>query len=155
MRTYNEQNTVVASIVEKLLKSVALRLVGTAIYISTVIRDSCLRELCVLDYYSKDLSRSCTGRSEQSSVSGSDPGVEERTVPLDLFSLVEIRIYKRSFASQGKALVKLEEIHLETAEWAASFEKNATEEEVVTDVSNSGAWKALLRKFLSDTCNAR
>lgn len=46
-------------------------------------------------------------------------------VPLNLFSLVGVGIYKLSANSKIKVLVEPAEAHIESEEWVTSFEKRA------------------------------
>lgn len=152
--TYGGQKTVVGKSVEKLVKSVPTRFVGMAMCISRAIPKWCAREICELDYFSAYLRRNWTGRSERSSEGGIDNGEGELVVPLDPFGLVGVGIFKRSFSSESTVLIALAEAHFESAEWAASFEKEATKEEVLSEVCNNGVLRARLRQCLSDACSS-
>lgn len=91
----------------KLVKSVATRFVGMVIYTSKHIRKFCLRKIFVVNYFSNPLRRNWKGRSEQNS--GSSTNIDDRiyVVRVDMFLLVGVGTYKRSFHFEKTLLVKL------------------------------------------------
>lgn len=52
-------------------------------------------------------------------------------------------------------LAELAKAHLDISEWAASFEGDASKEEVLKEVPNNGMLKILRRNELSDICGVR
>lgn len=79
----------------------------------------------------------------QSFESGIVIGDGEYVDPLDSFSLTDVRIYKPYFTSKITVQVDLTEAHIETEEWATSFKKKDTKEEVLCEVFNNLRLKAL------------
>lgn len=77
-------------------------------------------------------------------MSGTDIGVEERGVRLELFPLVEIGIYRRSFTCHSNVRAELAETQYNSAGWAADFEKDATKQKVLSGISNNRILKARL-----------
>lgn len=57
-----------------------------------------------------------------------------------------VAIYKQSTTYNDKVLVELAKVHYEGKELAASFEKGATKEEMLSKYSNKGAFKARLKQ---------
>lgn len=105
VRKCGEQKTAAGRSAERILKGVPTRLVAMAMSISRAIPKWCLRDVSKMDYFSENLSRIWTGRSEQSSKGEVDITGGECMIPLDPFSLVRVDIYKRSFTAEGKVLV--------------------------------------------------
>lgn len=62
---YGEPNTVVGKSERKLVKRVATRCVEMTMSISRAIRESCLRGMSELDYFSQDMHRNWTERSKK------------------------------------------------------------------------------------------
>lgn len=85
-----------------------------------------------------------TEGSEQSSGNSIDIGGGERLVLLDQFSVVCVGSFKRSFNCHSTLLVNIKEAHFEIVEWAASYEKDGTKEELLREVSNNDVLKASL-----------
>lgn len=69
--------------------------------------------------------------------------------------MVGASVYKQPFRSHSNVLVEPVEAHYESAEWAVSFEKDATKEQFLGEVSNNGVLKTLFRQALLDTFSAR
>lgn len=113
---------------------------------SRVILKWCSRELSELEYFRKHLHRNSTGHSDVRFATDIDVVGGERVVPLDPFSIVEIVIYKQPFTSQKAVLVELAETRFEKAEWAASLERRATKEQLLTEVSRKRVLEAHLSK---------
>lgn len=63
---------------------------------------------------------------------------------MDLLSLLVVEVYKPSFKFGSVLLLQLAEAHLESLKWAASFDKEVTEDEVLSEMSNNGVLKAHL-----------
>lgn len=76
----------------------------------------------------------------QSSSRGIDIGDGDPVVSLDLFSLVRVCVYKRSFTFHNTVLVELVVVNFERAEWLANFETE-TKNEVFRELSNNGVLK--------------
>lgn len=79
----------------------------------------------------------------------------ERVVPLHLYLLVGVSIYKQLPTCHSTVLVEVKESLIESVEWAPSIEKEARKEEDWRDLPSSGVLKSRLRQSLSDTCGAR
>lgn len=75
-------------------------------------------------------------------------------VPLDLFSLVGVRIFKWSTTSQSTVLIELEKSYFDRPKCAASIEK-AARKWALRKTSINGVLKARLKDLLSDTGSAR
>lgn len=70
--------------------------------------------------------------------------------PLDMFRLVGIHIYDRSFTCKIGVLVKVVETYFASVELEASFEKRATNKDVLRKVSNTDVLKACFKQLISD-----
>lgn len=74
---------------------------------------------------------------------------------MDSFLLVGVGICKLSFTSQRPVLVDLAQEPSESAERVASFGNEAAKELVMSEVSNSGVWRARPKQLISDSCSAK
>lgn len=92
--------------VRKLLNSVALRFAVVEMCIRRAIPKWFLQGMSELYYFSTELRRNCTVRSEQSSGSCTEIGDEECVVPLVPFSLLHVVVYKPRFTSKSTILVE-------------------------------------------------
>lgn len=82
MRKYNAQNMMVGKRVVKLVVSISVDIIGLAMCINKTSLKCCLREIYELSYVSDDLRINHTGRSEESSESGTVSHDGERVVSL-------------------------------------------------------------------------
>lgn len=71
------------------------------------------------------------------------------------FSLVGVAAYSQSFKPESKVLVRLTETHSDSEKSTACFENEATEEEVLCEISNNNVLNGRLRQLLSDTSRFR
>lgn len=155
MRRYGEQNTVIPSNVGKQVNSVATRLLGMLICISSAIPKWCLWDISELNYFRKDLRGILTELFERSSKKSIDIRGGQRAVSLDLFSLIEDGIYMRWSIFKITLLVQLAEKLFESSKKAAGFWKRDNKNGGLRDVSNNDVLKARLRKSLSDTSSVK
>lgn len=80
---------------------------------------------------------------------------EQRAVPRDGYSTVNVGIYKRALTSQNSVLVKLPGGLFGNVEWAVKFKREATKDNVSGKVSSNSVLKVSLEKLLLKSSSTR
>lgn len=94
-RTYGEQKAILRRTVVTVVKSIATNLVRMVVYTSRDIWKRCLKEISLLNYFSRQLQQNWTACCEQSTGSSTDIGVRKYVVRTDTCSVIGVGSYKR------------------------------------------------------------